>query len=309
MLKKDKLDRLEELRTEMCKKEHVLAKLEVLRQRRGELAEEVSRLKDVMQYEKADVERLEKMGAVSFIYSFLGKKQEMLDKEKKEAMEASANYYSAYEELSTAESKILRLEKELKYIDRCEEHYEELWNEIISGDVASEDNDSEKMLEYLSRLTASRARLNEVNEAIVAGKRVIASIETIRNAIDEEYNARRYSTAFDGSERNAHENMKMAENLYVALEGQLLSFKAELADVNVDLTATLKQYKLVTFSNYMMEDLFGVASHEFSAYVELSKLKAEVGKVMNNVYSLREGIERNIDKQKMLITRDSRTNF
>ena len=93
---------LKELQRRAARRAQVQAQLRELETQRSALEARVEELAVVLHDERADVERLEAGGLTAFFYSLLGKGEEKLDKERREAAAAALKYESAARELAEA---------------------------------------------------------------------------------------------------------------------------------------------------------------------------------------------------------------
>ena len=96
-------EQLQKLQEKAAQKKSVEAKLRELKAQKDELNNRVYVFKKTMRREQADVDRLERTSLSSVFYAMLGKKEEMLDKEKVEAYAAKVKCDSAVEELKVLE--------------------------------------------------------------------------------------------------------------------------------------------------------------------------------------------------------------
>ena len=82
-------EQLLQLQEKVSQKKSIEAKLKELKVQRGELDSRVQEFKKVMWIEQADVDRLERTSLTSVFFAIIGKKEDMLDKEKVEAYAAN----------------------------------------------------------------------------------------------------------------------------------------------------------------------------------------------------------------------------
>ena len=90
-MEKSRLRQLAEKKKRLETVEHMLAEM---RREEWKLHETVRKLKEQFRQETADVEKLEKGSVSGFLFSFLGQKEERLEKERAEAVQAGLNYHS-----------------------------------------------------------------------------------------------------------------------------------------------------------------------------------------------------------------------
>lgn len=116
---------LSELRTNVARKNHLNSILSEMQNQKVFLVEKVETLKASKLKEDKDVEKMENGSLASFFYNVVGKKDQKLDKERKEAYEATVKYDLAVSELYALEGDIASMERELRELAHCEEEYQE----------------------------------------------------------------------------------------------------------------------------------------------------------------------------------------
>lgn len=117
------------------------------------------------------MERLEAGGLTAFFYSLLGKGEEKLDKERREAAAAALKYESAARELAEAEDDIARLRAELGELEGAHEEYERALQARAEELRLSGGQAGRELLRIESEIAAEESRQKELVEAIAAGRR------------------------------------------------------------------------------------------------------------------------------------------
>ena len=289
----DHTETLHALQKDIRKKKHTLSKLEYLKKRESELIVLTADLCKIMEYENADVEKLESFCALSLFYSFIGKKEEQLDKEKKEALAAAESYKLAQAEYKEVTLDIEKCERELKYIKRCEEKYAELWNETVKSAV----DDNTDIAVLRKQMLDIDARINELEEAIAEGNVVFRSADTVIDRIvfyltaDYTVNRDFFDSEQDVKER-AHRSLKAADNILYELPTQIARFKAELADVGIDFNGEDYPYALVRASSYVADEIVKTITGDFSSYEAIAAMKSLKADVSDIVFKLEETRDR-----------------
>ena len=114
---------LRRLRAQMERKRQLEAQVREMRTQRENLTRRVQELQRQMQMEQADVDRLEGHSLAAFFYGVVGKMDEKLTKERREAYAARVKYDAASRELSGLEAELLEREAELRTLSGCEARY------------------------------------------------------------------------------------------------------------------------------------------------------------------------------------------
>jgi len=117
---------LKEFHQKVIRKRKLIRELNVLRFQSQELSSKIVDLEQKKQAEQKDVDKLEKSGITSFFYSIIGKREEKLEKERAEAVEAIRQYEEAFLELERVKRGIGLKETELATLDSYEEKFEKM---------------------------------------------------------------------------------------------------------------------------------------------------------------------------------------
>ena len=173
---------LKELQRRAARRAQIQAQLRELETQRSALEARVEELAVVLHDERADVVRLETGGLTAFFYSLLGKGEEKLDKERREAAAAALKYESAARELAEAEDDIERLRAELGELEGAHEEYERALQSRAEELRRSGGQAGRVLLRIESEIAAEESRQKELVEAIAAG--ILARQEEI-SARDE----------------------------------------------------------------------------------------------------------------------------
>ena len=276
-------------------KKHIEKKLESLNLRANELGAEVLRLKSVMDIEEADVTNLEKQNLVTLFYSIVGTKAEKLDKEKAEADTARINYELAKSELDGLSAEIKKCEKKLRYLDRCEEKYEELLKEKKLYVKSMETSKNDELLRLETRIAELELKLAELAEAKAEGERVCSIARAIIRKLGEVHS---YHNSMQGNGKYVGytmvdlmlediRNSRIADNMLAELPIQLERFKAELADTDLTFDIGIKDRKVLFVERDLQELL-----------VKVGKLLWEIDAKTD---SLNNKLRRNRDKLEELL--------
>ena len=117
---------LGQLQEQVIEKKRQETILRELHKQQRELQDKLYDLGRIRSAENADVEKLEKFTLTSLYYLIIGKKNEILDKERQEAYMAQLKYDSAKEELEAVAVDIQNTKKLLANYADCERKYVEL---------------------------------------------------------------------------------------------------------------------------------------------------------------------------------------
>lgn len=250
-------EQLQQLQEKVSQKKSLEAKLKELQSQRSELDSKVRELKKIMWDEQADVDRLERTSLASVFYAIIGKKEDMLDKEKVEAYAAKVKHDTAAQELSLVEEDIRRIEVQLREISGCERQYETLLQEKGAAIKASGSADAERILQIEEQITAQKSQKKEIAEAISAGSRALSSANSVLSSLDSAEGWGTWDLVGGGiiSDLAKHSHLDEAQSKVQQLQTDLRRFKTELADVTIQANMQVSVDGFLRFADYFFDGL------------------------------------------------------
>lgn len=251
-------NQLQELQEKILQKKSLEAKLKELQSQREQLDERVQEMQQIMQREQEDVERLERTSLASVFYSIVGKKDEVLDKEKMEAYTAKVKYDSSVQERNRVEEDRKRLEAQLRGISGLERQYEKLLEERITSIKRSNSEEAKRIFEIEKQIAELRNQEKEIKEAISAGS---CALNTANSVLDSLNSAKGWGTwdLVGGglvSDVIKHDHLDKAQNKIQQLQRELSRFKTELADVTIQSDIQIGIEGFLRFADYFFDGLF-----------------------------------------------------
>lgn len=224
-------ERLKELREKMARRGQLESMLCELRAQEKALAGRVGALARELDMEQEDVERLSG-GFRSIYYAILGKKEEMLEKERADVLKASMKFETAKKELETVQQEIFRLDWEAGSIRQYEREYQAVLQEKIEA-MKEMTVYFDKIAELEEKQGYLAIQLREVGEAMEAGRRVLGQIDRIEASLSS---AEGWGTwdLFGGgvlADIAKYSHLDAAQAGAQQLNSLLRRFKTELADI------------------------------------------------------------------------------
>lgn len=244
---------LQQLLDKVERKRYLDKQVEQLIPQRTELRDKCQQLNEIMYKENQDVDLLEKSSVAGFFLDMFGKREEKLEKERREAYAAKMKYDTAKYELDVLERSIDRYTQELCTLENAETELENQLNTYMA-DAANADN----TIVLQTQLSLLKGKKLEMEEAITAGNQVIASTDIILTYLDK---ADGWSTAdlfFDNilMDIAKHDNLDKATAEINNLQACLRKFKSELADVTIDKNISINIDSFLTFADYFWDGIF-----------------------------------------------------
>jgi DNA repair exonuclease SbcCD ATPase subunit len=230
----------------------------VLEAERRMLEQQVSELERIWQQEHEDVERLIGGSLTGFVLSLLGRKEERLQREEVEAVEAKAKYDAAVAAVQFNAEELRRAKGRLAESADWQRDYQQ----IIA--------DKERMLrQYLpekareidrltERKSAAGLELKELEEAIHAGEHLRAPLAEAQTRLDSARNWGTYDMLGGGmlSTHIKHGKIGDATASIHEARGRLGRFQKELRDVNMLLAVDIDISSFLKFADYFFDGFF-----------------------------------------------------
>ena len=245
------------LQAQMVYKKRLDAVMQELKSQEAHLLEKVSRLEAVKISEQKDLDRLEGGSLSAFFYHVIGKKEEILDKERREAYAARVKYDAARRELDAIQEDIRETEQDLQDLHDCEERYAKKLEEIRLAMEADHSPDGEALLEKERTLAYLENQEVELEEAIEAGT---TALRTLSDVISNIHSAKDWSHLdILGSnlllDFAKHEKLEETQENIERLQVELQQFNKELSDVSIRGSLQVSIDRMLKFSDLFLESL------------------------------------------------------
>lgn len=283
------------IREKLGQKARLEARTDDLRQQQSSLTEQTSVLRAALREEEHDVEKLEGLSMAALFQAMLGKKEERLEAERREALAARLKYEAAARSLADVESRLAATLGELGNLSSDEAHYESLLREKsgLLGDGAAV-AEMRALEEVIAR---ARGVVKEADEAVSAGQRVLRALESAQSELDSAEGWGVYDMLGGGIFATAikHSHMDDArDNVY---EAQMLMsrFRTELADVKVSMDIEIGGGDFLDFADYFFDGIIAdwmAQSRIEEAGQSVGASAGQVEHVLNKLSTLRWDAER-----------------
>lgn len=305
------MDNLQQVQEKLFEKKRLEAKLSVLRSQNRSLELRVAELKRELESQQADVLRLERVTLSAIFYSLIGKKEERLDKEKQESYGAKLKYDTAALEQRQVCSQIQDMEEQLRELAGIENRYTQLLQEKTQEIRNSGTPQAEELLQLERRITEKQSQKKEISEAIFAGNQAMNTVNEILTDLNDAEGWGIWDLAGGGlmSDLVKHNCLDEAQENVQKLQGELLRFKTELADVSVDAQLQVRVDGFLRFADYFFDGLFAdwtVLDHINESQGEVTKVQSQIRQVLSNLTAMLNGINEEItmleqEKKKLVV--------
>ena len=177
-------DILFELQQKVAMKPALEAKLRELQNQRREYDREVISLRVAFRQEQEDVEKLEGRSLANYFFQVVGKLDEKLDQERREAYAAKVKLDAAERELAGIEADISEIQTQLNEIRVAEVQYKEELEKKRAMLKASGTAAADQIIEIEQKIAALEAQKREIKEAISAGYSARSTADRILSELE-----------------------------------------------------------------------------------------------------------------------------
>ena len=202
--------------------------------------------------ESEDIETLKKTGVKSLFYKVLGSKEEQLEKERQEYLEANLRYDEARKSLELLEYERNILEGKIKALPKIEQRHQELLKIREQEIIASNPRLATKINTIDAQITERHKMLYEVEEAMRVGRGANHLLEQVLVKLDQAVNWGQWDMSGRRGRMSGHmkhRQIDMAKDLAYKAKISLTQFEKELRDIygpeNFGLTV-----QIPTFSSF-----------------------------------------------------------
>ena len=251
-------EELQCLQQKLARKRRLEMMLKDLYEQKGELQSKVRDLEISRQKEESDVDRLEGRSLSSLFYRIVGKKEEKLDEQRREAYAAAMKHEIAVHELGAVEENIRQYEKELSGLNGCEMEYARILKEKVKAIKATKNPVAEKILQQEEQISYLDNQKKEINEAISAGKRAKSITDAVLSQLSDAEGWGTWDLMGGGliSDLAKYSSLDNAQKKIEELQVQLRCFKTELADITIHADMQVNIEGFLRFADYFFDGLF-----------------------------------------------------
>ncbi len=212
----------------------------------------------VLEKEERDVIKLESTGMSSLFLSLMGKKEDRLDKERDEYLTAKMKYEENVETIRELEAEIHYANIELKKYQSANEDY----LKAVKGKrqiILREDSaESKRLKEGLETINELKLDIKEVKEAIAAGEKTNASLESMKSHLTTAQSWGVWDMLGGGLISNIakHSAIEKANQIAHTTQSNLRAFEKELSDVNNFTEISVDLSSFATFADFFFDGFF-----------------------------------------------------
>ncbi len=288
---------LKSLKEKMSEYQHVNSKLTSLYDQQRELQNRENELHYFKEKEQNDVDKLEGRSLANFFYQVVGKMDDKLDQERREAYEAAVRYDAVKRELEAVEHDIRELSGKARELRECEALYEQMLKERREEIRSSGSQAGERILEIELEIASLEQQKQEISEAMAAGSTAAFTADAVLDSLKSAENWGAWDMIGGGTISTfiKHQHMDEAQEKVEKLQVQLRRFRTELADVGriqEDLQVSLDGF--MRFADWFFDGLFvdwAVMNQINQSQSQVQGTKNQIHQVLGRLRSLQSAVE------------------
>ncbi|MCA0969645.1 hypothetical protein LCM20_03435 [Halobacillus litoralis] len=255
---------------------------ETLQAELNELERKESHLNRKLSEEKEDVEALEKMSLANLFYTISGRKDEKVEQEKQEVIEAQLKWKEAKQSVQELSEDIQHIKERIHTLGNPGEEYEALWAERKQYLIQKGEEKGKEILKLADQQSYLEAELEEVEEAIAAGDSALYALREAEEALGSASNWGTLDMLGGGIISTAvkHSRIDDANDAVHRSQRHLRKFAAELEDIGQHVSSSVQVSGALTVADYFFDGLIvdwfvQNKIHDSQSEVESSRRKTQ----------------------------------
>lgn len=300
-------DSLLQLQQKVALKKQLEAKLADLRDQRRIFDKKVIELRVEHRSEQADVDKLEGRSLSNYFYQFIGKLDEKIDEERKQAAAAKVKLDAAERELAAVDCEIQEIQSQLQELAGCEDAYAAALASKRNAVKASGTPAASQILEIEERIAFLESQKKEIREAVSAGRSALGTADSVLSELEDADGWNTWDMIGGGgiiTHMAKHSHLDDAQEKVEQLQGKLRRFKTELADINIHADMQVNIDGFLRFADYFFDGLFAdwaVGDKISESQSSVQRVKSQIQSALNKLNSMEDAADKEIDALKAKI--------
>ncbi|MGI8314488.1 hypothetical protein [Halobacillus mangrovi] len=271
-----------------------------LKRESAQLTKELENLKEqeqkflhTLDQEKEDLEKLERISFTNLFATLSGNKVERVEEEEREVVEARIKWREAYHSVQEMEQELRSLRDQLNRLGNPGEEYERLLQQKKTFLVEQGDTDGQRLLELSENRSEVLAEIEEVDEALSAGKRAVIALGEASSSLDSAENWGALDMLGGGMLTTAvkHSRVDDANSAVHSAQRYLRKFAREINDLGNHYDLRIEISGGMTIADYFLDGLivdWFVQNRIQTSQEEVRKMRSKTRSVIMDLDSLRE---------------------
>ena len=297
-------DDLFALQQKVAKKPLLESKLYELHTQRRQYDNQVISLRVAFRKEQEDVEKLEGRSLANYFYQVIGKLDDKLDQERKEAYAAKVKLDAAERELAGIESDIKEIQEQMTDVLVAEARYKDAL-ELKRRQLKDSGTEvSDQILAMEEKIAALQAQKQEIKEAISAGYSARSTADRILSELEDADGWNTWDIFGGGgiiTHMAKHSHLDEAQDLVQELQSQLRRFKTELADIQISANMQVNIDGFLRFADYFFDGLFAdwaVGDKISQSMSSVSDTKSQINRMLDKLNDMERAADQKIQQKK-----------
>ena len=297
-------DDLFALQQKVAQKPLLESKLYELHTQRRQYDNQVISLRVAFRKEQEDVEKLEGRSLANYFYQVIGKLDDKLDQERKEAYAARVKLDAAERELAGIESDIKEMQEQITDVLVAETRYKDALELKRRQLKDSGTQVADQILSMEERIAALQAQKQEIKEAISAGYSARSTADRILSELEDADGWNTWDILGGGgiiTHMAKHSHLDEAQDLVQELQSQLRRFKTELADIQISANMQVNIDGFLRFADYFFDGLFAdwaVGDKISQSLSSVSNTKSEINRMLDKLNDMEKAVDQKIQQKK-----------
>ena len=297
-------DDLFALQQKVAQKPLLESKLYELHTQRRQYDNQVISLRVASRKEQEDVEKLEGRSLANYFYQVIGKLDDKLDQERKEAYAAKVKLDAAERELAGIESDIKGIQEQITDVLVAEARYKDALELKRRQLKDSGTQVADQILSMEERIAALQAQKQEIKEAISAGYSARSTADRILSELEDADGWNTWDILGGGgiiTHMAKHSHLDEAQDLVQELQSQLRRFKTELADIQISANMQVNIDGFLRFADYFFDGLFAdwaVGDRISQSLSSVSNTKSEINRMLDKLNDMEKAVDQKIQQKK-----------
>ena len=297
-------DDLFSLQQKVAQKPLLESKLYELHTQRRQYDNQVISLRVAFRKEQEDVEKLEGRSLANYFYQVIGKLDDKLDQERKEAYAAKVKLDAAERELAGIESDIKEIQEQITDVLVAETRYKDALELKRRQLKDSGTQVADQILSMEEKIAALQAQKQEIKEAISAGFSARSTADRILSELEDADGWNTWDILGGGgiiTHMAKHSHLDEAQDLVQELQSQLRRFKTELADIQISANMQVNIDGFLRFADYFFDGLFAdwaVGDKISQSLSSVSNTKSEINRMLDKLNDMEKAVDQKIQQKR-----------
>ncbi len=289
-----------QLRQKVAAKGALEVKLSELQAQRRNYERDVISLRVVYRDEQEDVQKLEGRSLANYFFQVIGKLDEKLNEQRREAYAAKVKLDAAEQELAGIARDMEEIQSQLGEIRIAQTLYQEELEKKRRILKASGSSAEEQILETEQKIGTLEAQKQEIREAISAGSRARRTADRILSELDSADGWNTWDLIGGGgiiTHMAKHGHLDSAQDLVQQLQSELRRFKTELADIQIRADLQVSIDGFLRFADYFFDGLFAdwaVGDKIAQSQNSVQNTKGQITRMLDRLSSMEAAADQQI---------------